>query len=96
MAGIMPSVWDNTISGQELRFYGHLMPDGWVIQPLYEPSNKPGIISQNEGSLAKLAFALSQTEKVSSAIVLLGLGMGSIQLSEESQTIPATPDPLAP
>lgn len=67
-----------------------------MIQPLYEPSNKPGVISQNEDSLTKLAFAFSQTEKVSSAMVLLGLGIGSIQFSEESQTIPATLDPLAP
>ena len=96
MTDIMLNVWDNIVSGQELRYYGHFMPDGWVIQPLYEPSNKPGVISQNEDSLVKLAFAFSQTEKVSSMMVLLGLGIGSIQLSEGSQTIPAAPDPLAP
>ena len=67
-----------------------------MIQALYEPSHKPGVISQNEDSLAKLAFAFSQTGKVSSAMVLLELGIGTIQLSEGSQTIPDTPDPLAP
>lgn len=49
-----------------------------MIQPLCEPSHKPEVISQNAGSSAKGAFAFSQTQRVSSLMVLLGLDTGSI------------------
>lgn len=45
--------------------------------------------------LIKVAFAFSRTQKVSSAVVLLGLVLGSIQLLHGPQTIPAALDSLA-
>ena len=53
------------MSYQASRYHGCVMPDGGMIQSLHESSHKPGVISQNEGSSAKEAFAFSQTQRVS-------------------------------